>query len=86
MDGRIATFECPYGSGRKFKTVEQLEAWKVGVLNFWRPEMVEGRDYVRCLECANVRVGKVAEHIRKMHDGMTKEEYLVRHPGGDDGG
>jgi uncharacterized C2H2 Zn-finger protein len=81
VDGRTATFVCPYGSGRKFKTVEQLEEWKVDPLNFWRPEMVEGRDYVRCLECENVRVGKVAEHIRKMYGGMTKEQYLERHPG-----
>jgi hypothetical protein len=50
-------------------------------LNFWRPEMVEGRDYVRCLECLNVRVGKVAEHLRTMHGGMTKEIYLEKHPG-----
>ena len=58
-----------------------MTKWMLDPLNFWRPEMVEGRDYVKCLECQNVRVGKVAEHLRQSHSGMTKEDYLAKNPG-----
>lgn len=81
VDKRIATFVCPYGSGRKFKTQDKLNKWMVNPLNFWRPGMIEGKDYVRCLICDNVRVGKVVEHLRQSHDGMTKEDYLIKYPG-----
>lgn len=40
----------------------------------------EGRDYVRCLECADVRKARLMDHIKKVH-GLTKEGYLARHPG-----
>jgi uncharacterized C2H2 Zn-finger protein len=81
VDGRLATLVCPFGSGKVFKSQAKLDKWVASPLNFWRPEMVEGKDYVRCLECPNVRVGKVAEHLRTMHGGMTKEQYLEKHPG-----
>jgi hypothetical protein len=82
VDGRLATFMCPHGSGRKFKTQEQLDAWMNDQLNFWRPGMIEGKDYVRCLECAgDVRIGKLMEHLRQVHPEMTREEYLGKHPG-----
>jgi predicted transcriptional regulator/uncharacterized C2H2 Zn-finger protein len=81
VDGRLGTLPCPFGSGKVFKSQAKLDKWVASPLNFWRPEMVEGRDYVRCLECLNVRVGKVAEHLRTMHGGMTKEIYLEKHPG-----
>jgi predicted transcriptional regulator/uncharacterized C2H2 Zn-finger protein len=80
-DGRIGIFVCPNGSGKRFRTREKLERWMIDPLNFWRQDMAEGKDYVRCLECQNVRVGKIAEHLRQSHRGMTKEEYLAKHPG-----
>jgi predicted transcriptional regulator len=80
VDGRLAAFVCPYGSGRRFRTQAGMDAWMADPLNFWRPGMVEGRDYVRCLECGDVRVGKVMEHLRRRHGGMGREEYLARHP------
>jgi hypothetical protein len=81
VDRRVGVFVCPYGSGRRFKTQDKLTKWMLDPLNFWRPEMVEGRDYVKCLECQNVRVGKVAEHLRQSHSGMTKDDYLAKYPG-----
>lgn len=81
VDRRVGAFVCPYGSGRRFKTQEKLTKWMLDPLNFWRPEMVEGRDYVKCMECQNIRVGKVAEHLRQSHSGMTKEDYLAKNPG-----
>jgi len=80
-DGRIGIFVCPNGSGKRFRTREKLERWMIDPLNFWRQDMAEGKDCVRCLECQNVRVGKIAEHLRQSHGGMTKEEYLAKHPG-----
>lgn len=81
VDGRLATLPCPFGSGKVFKSQAKLDKWVASPLNFWHPDMVEGRDYVRCLECPNVRVGKVAEHLRRAHPEMTKEQYLEKHPG-----
>jgi len=81
VDRRVGELVCPYGSGRRFKSSAKLARWVESSLNFWRPEMIEGKDYVRCMECENVRVGKVAEHLRRSHGGMTKVEYLERHPG-----
>lgn len=80
VDRRVGAFVCPYGSGRRFKTQEKLTRWMLDPLNFWRPDMVEWKDYVRCLECKDVRVGKIIEHLRQSHLGMTKDEYLSRHP------
>jgi uncharacterized C2H2 Zn-finger protein len=79
-DKRRGAFVCPYGSGRRFKTQEKLTRWMLDPLNFWRPDTVEGKDYVKCLECPNVRVGKIAEHLRQSHGGMTKDDYLLKHP------
>jgi hypothetical protein len=80
IDRRRGDLVCPYGSGKRFKSSLAFEKWMTDPLNFWKPGMEEGRDYVRCLECENVRVGKVAEHLRRSHGGMTKAEYLERHP------
>jgi hypothetical protein len=81
VDRRVGAFVCPYGSERRFRTQEKLTKWMLDPLNFWHPAMIEGRDYVRCLECQNVRVGKIAEHLRQSHSGMTKEDYLAKNPG-----
>jgi len=50
----------------------------------WREDrrfeaLVEGHDYVRCLEC-NVRAETLARHLKAVH-GITAEEYRLKHPG-----
>jgi hypothetical protein len=79
VDRRKGDLIAPDGSGRKFKSHKQLEKWMASPLNYWKPGLVEGQDYVFCLECGT-RVAKVTEHIRKSH-GMTKEQYLEKHAG-----
>jgi len=45
---------------------------------------VEGVDYVRCRECSEGDPGdrglRLMDHVKKVH-GLTKDEYLSRHPG-----
>jgi predicted transcriptional regulator len=79
VDGRKATMQCPYGSGRMFKTDASLRRWMDSSKNYWRPGLVEGHDYVVCLECGE-RCQKLTEHLRKSH-GMKKEAYLGLHEG-----
>jgi len=79
VDGRRAMLECPYGSGRMFRTQDSLRRWMESKRNYWRPGMEEGRNYVVCRECGT-RVVKLAEHLRRSH-GMTKTEYLEKYPG-----
>ena len=82
VDKRIGTLACPWGSGKVFREQAALDRWLASPVNFWRPGLLEGKEYVRCLECANdVRVGKIGEHLRQIHGGMTKEDYLLKHPG-----
>jgi predicted transcriptional regulator len=81
VDKRIGTLACPWGSGRVFREQAALDRWMASPVNFWRPGMLEGKEYVRCLECPNVRVGKIGEHLRQIHGGMSKEDYLAKHPG-----
>lgn len=78
VDRRKGDLVCPYGSGKRFKSHKQLQKWMESPLNYWKSGLVEGRDYVLCLECGT-RVAKVTEHIRKSHS-MTKDDYLVKHP------
>jgi len=46
--------------------------------------LVEGVDYVRCRECSDGDPGdrglRLMDHVKKVH-GLTKDEYLSRHPG-----
>lgn len=79
VDRRKGDLVAPDGSGRKFKSRRQMEKWAASPVNYWKPGLVEGRDYVLCLECGT-RVSKVAEHLRRSH-GMAKADYLGRHPG-----
>lgn len=78
VDKRKASLVCPFGSGIMFRSQKKLEKWITSPLNYWKPGMVEGKDYVLCRECGT-RVAKVTEHIRKSH-GMTKEEYKLKYP------
>ena len=80
VDRRKGDLIAPDGSGRKFRSRKQLDRWMASPLNYWKAGLVEGKDYILCLECGT-RVSKVTEHLRKSHDGMTKEEYLTKHPG-----
>jgi len=79
VDRRKGDLIAPDGSGKKFRSRKQLDRWMASPLNYWKAGLVEGKDYILCLECGT-RVSKVTEHLRKSHDGMTKEEYLIRHP------
>jgi hypothetical protein len=79
VDRRKGDLVCPYGSGKRFKSHKQLQKWTESPLNYWKPGLVEGQDYVLCLECGT-RVAKVTEHIRQSH-GMTKDQYLEKHAG-----
>jgi len=51
----------------------------------WAPEKVEGEDYVGCLLCASegaeVRVKRLSDHLKRVHDGMKRKEYETRFPG-----
>lgn len=78
VDRRRGDLVCPCGSGKRFKSHKMLDKWVNSPLNYWKAGLVEGRDYVICLECGT-RVGKVTEHIRQSH-GMAKEVYLTKHP------
>lgn len=78
VDRRKGDLLVPDGSGKKFRSYKQLDKWLASPLNYWKPGMVEGKDYVVCQEC-NARVAKATEHIRKSH-GMTKEQYLAKYP------
>lgn len=46
--------------------------------------LVEGVDYVRCRECSDGDPGdrglRLMDHVKKVH-GLTKDEYISRHPG-----
>ena len=79
VDRRKGNLVAPDGSGKVFRSSNQLQRWMVSPLNYWKAGMVEGEDYVVCREC-NTRVSKVTEHIRKSH-GMMKNAYLDQHPG-----
>lgn len=78
IDRRKGDLVCPCGSGKMFRSHKQLEKWVNSPLNYWKAGLVEGKDYVKCLECGT-RVSKVTEHIRKSHN-MTKEQYLGKYP------
>jgi len=80
VDRRRGDLICPFGSGKRFKSHKMLDKWMASPLNYWKPGLIESRDYVICLECG-ARASKIAEHIRKSHNGMKKDEYLTRHPG-----
>jgi len=50
----------------------------------WAPEKVENEDYVRCLLCAaegaEVRVKRLSDHLKRVHDGMERRGYEERFP------
>jgi hypothetical protein len=78
VDRRKGDLIAPDGSGKKFKSHKMLEKWITSPLNYWKLGMIEGKDYIVCLECG-MRVAKVTEHVRRSH-GMMKEEYLIKYP------
>jgi len=47
----------------------------------WADGTVEGIDYVTCLLCPDVRVRRLADHLKFVHDGMTIATYQGRFPG-----
>lgn len=78
-DKRKAHLECPFGSGKRFKTQDQLDKWVVSSDNLYRSELVEGRDYVICAECGK-RFRKLGIHLARTHK-VSEDEYLEKHPG-----
>lgn len=78
VDKRKASLECPFGSGRKFKTQKSLDRWLESPANYYRDECIEGHDYVVCQIC-NGRFQKLTEHLRKFHE-ISKDRYNAQFP------
>ena len=79
QDKRKAHLTCSNGSGERFKTQADLDAWNVSECNLWRPGLVEGEDYVVCRICGK-RFEKLGVHIAKEHK-ISVEQYQNEHPG-----
>lgn len=51
----------------------------------WAPDRVESQDYVGCLLCVTkgteVRVKRLSDHLKRVHEGMIRKEYETRFPG-----
>jgi hypothetical protein len=51
----------------------------------WASGAVEGTDYVRCLLCAKegteARVKRLADHLKRLHGGMSRAQYGAQFPG-----
>jgi hypothetical protein len=78
VDRRKGTLVCPHGSGRVFRSQSKLDKWLASPRNYWRPGLVENRDFVVCHIC-NTRCQKLTEHLRRSH-GMSKSDYFEGHP------
>ena len=79
VDRRKAQLVCPFGSGKTFRSQAKLDLWVNDSKNYWRPGLVEGRDYVACLECGE-RLARLGRHLKSMH-GLTATEYIERNEG-----
>ena len=51
----------------------------------WAPGKVEGQDYVSCRIChaggTEVRVKRLADHLKRLHNGLTRSHYEAKFPG-----